>query len=274
MTEKVLTQVDRDGNATIALNRPEMHNAFDPEMGAQLITALKALDADPKVRAVVLMGQGASFSAGADIGHMRKSAGFTREQNRKAALASAQIFHTLYTLGKPTIARVHGAVRGGGIGLVAACDIAVGSRNATFRLSEVRLGIIPAMISPYVVAAIGERHARRYFVSGEEFDSAEAFRIGLLHDIVEVDDLNESIGRILSNVYCGGPQAIAAAKRQISRVANLPITADVVADTARTIAEVRATEEAREGLTAFLEKRKAAWIEPAKRKAKQKRHRG
>jgi len=153
-------------------------------------------------------------------------------------------------------------------------DIAVGSRDATFRLSEVRLGIIPAMISPYVVAAIGERHARRYFVSGEEFDSAEAFRIGLLHDIVEVDELNESIGRILSNVYCGGPQAIAAAKRQISRVANLPITADVVADTARTIAEVRATEEAREGLTAFLEKRKAAWIEPAKRKAKQKRRGG
>ncbi len=185
MTQKVLTQVDDAGNATVALNRPDVHNAFDPEMGVQLITALKKLEADPKVRAVVLMGQGKSFSAGADIEHMKKSAKFTKEQNLKAALASAQIFHTLYTLNKPTIARVHGAVRGGGVGLVAACDIAIGSRDATFRLSEVRLGIVPAMISPYVVAAIGERYARRYFVSGEEFDSAEAFRIGLLHDIVE-----------------------------------------------------------------------------------------
>ena len=184
MTQKVLTQIDQDGNATVALNRPEVHNAFDPEMGVQLIGALKELEADPKVRAVVLMGQGKSFSAGADIEHMRKSARFSNEQNRKAALASAQMFHTLYTLRKPTIARVHGAVRGGGVGLVAACDIAIGARDATFRLSEVRLGIIPAMISPYVVAAIGERHARRYFISGEEFDAAEAYRIGLLHDIV------------------------------------------------------------------------------------------
>ena len=271
MTQKVLTQVDKDGNATVALNRPEVHNAFDPEMGVQLIHALKQLEADPKVRAVVLMGQGKSFSAGADIEHMKKSAKFTQEQNRKAAFASAQIFHTLYSLKKPTIARVHGAVRGGGVGLVAACDIAIGSRDATFRLSEVRLGIVPAMISPYVVAAIGERHARRYFVSGEEFDSAEAFRIGLLHDIVELDHLNARIGDMLSQVYCGGPHAIVAAKQQISRIAHAGITAAVVADTANTIADIRATPEAQEGLSAFLEKRKAAWIEPAlQKKAKKK----
>ena len=263
MTQKVLTQIDKDGNATVALNRPDVHNAFDPEMGVQLIAALKKLEADRTVRAVVLMGQGKSFSAGADIDHMKKSAKFTKEQNRKAALASAQIFYTLYTLKKPTIARVHGAVRGGGVGLVAACDIAVGSRDATFRLSEVRLGIIPAMISPYVVAAIGERHARRYFVSGEEFDAAEAYRIGLLHDIVELDQLNALIGHLLSQVYCGGPAAIVAAKQQISRVAHADITAAVVADTANTIADIRATAEAQEGLSAFLEKRKAAWIEPA-----------
>jgi methylglutaconyl-CoA hydratase len=272
MVQKVLTQIDKDGNATVALNRPEVHNAFDPEMGAQLITALKKLEADPKVRAVVLMGQGKSFSAGADIEHMKKSAKFTREQNLKAALASAQIFHTLYALKKPTIARVHGAVRGGGVGLVAACDIAIGSRDATFRLSEVRLGIVPAMISPYVVAAIGERHARRYFLSGEEFDSAEAFRIGLLHDIVELEHLNAMIGDMLSQLYCGGPKAIVAAKQQISRVAHAGITQAVVADTANTIAEVRATSEAQEGLSAFLEKRKAAWIAPAlgKKKAKKR----
>jgi methylglutaconyl-CoA hydratase len=201
---------------------------------------------------------------------MKRSAKFTREQNRKAAFASAQIFHTLHTLRKPTIARVHGAVRGGGVGLVAACDIAVGSRDATFRLSEVRLGIIPAMISPYVVAAIGERHARRYFVSGEEFDSAEAYRIGLLHDLVEFDNLNTRIGEILSQVYCGGPNAIVAAKQQIGRVAHAGITAAVVTDTANTIADIRATSEAQEGLSAFLEKRKAAWIEPALKKKKPK----
>lgn len=273
MAQKVLTQVDASGNATVALNRPEVHNAFDPEMGVQLITALRKLEADPKVRAVVLMGQGRSFSAGADIDHMRKSARFTKEQNLKAALASAQIFHALYTLKKPTIARVHGAVRGGGVGLVAACDIAIGSRDATFRLSEVRLGIVPAMISPYVVAAVGERHARRYFVSGEEFDCAEAFRIGLLHDIVELEHLNSRIGELLSQLYCGGPHAIVAAKRQISRVAHAGITEAVVADTATTIAEIRATPEAQEGLSAFLEKRKAAWIEPALQKKKSKKKR-
>ena len=271
MTPKVLTQVDRDGNATAALNRPEVHNAFDPEMGVQLITALRSLEADPKVRAVVLMGQGKSFCAGADIEHMKTSAKFTQEQNRKAAYQTAQMYHALYTLKKPTIARVHGAVRGGGVGLVAACDIAIGSRDATFRLSEVRLGIVPAMISPYVVAAIGERHARRYFVSGEEFDSAEAFRIGLLHDIVELDQLNAAVGNMLSQLYCGGPHAIVAAKQQISRVAHAGITEAVVADTATAIANIRATSEAQEGLTAFLEKRKAAWIAPALEKKKAKK---
>lgn len=272
MTHKVLSQVDHDGNATIALNRPDVHNAFDPEMGAQMITTLKQLEADPKVRAVVLMGQGKSFCAGADIEHMRTSAKFTTEQNHKAAYQMAQMFHTLYTLKKPTIARVHGAVRGGGIGLVAACDIAIGARDATFRLSEVRLGIVPAVISPYVVAAIGERYARRYFVSGEEFDAAEAYRIGLLHDIVEPEKLNAAIGLMLADLYCGGPQAIVAAKQLIGKVAHAEITEAVVEDTARTIAEIRATVEAQEGLGAFLEKRKAAWIAPASRKRNSKKH--
>ncbi len=267
MTQKILAEVDQDGNATVAFNRPEVHNAFDPEMGVQLVKALRKLEADPQVRAVVLMGQGKSFSAGADIEHMKKSAKFTKEQNLQSAFASAQIFHTLYTLKKPTIARVHGAVRGGGVGLVAACDIAIGSRDATFRLSEVRLGIVPAMISPYVVAAIGERHARRYFMTGEEFDAAEAYRIGLLHDLVEADKLNAAISHILSQLYCGGPAAVAAAKQQIGRVAHAGISEAVVNDTARTIAEIRATREAQEGLSAFLEKRQAAWLQPLVRRA-------
>ena len=271
MADKILSMIDKDGNATVALNRPDVHNAFDPEMGAQMIDTLKGLEADPKVRAVVLMGTGKSFCAGADIEHMRKSAKFTKEQNRKAAQQMAQVFYTLNKLKKPTIARVHGAVRGGGVGLVAACDIAIGSRDATFRLSEVRLGIVPAMISPYVVAAIGERQSRRYFLSGEEFDSAEAFRIGLLHNLVELDRLNETVSYMLADLYCGGPNAIAAAKQQISSIAHAGITDAVVEATANNIADIRATPEAQEGLGAFLEKRKAAWIEPALEQKKRKK---
>ena len=263
MASKVLSQIDKDGNATIALNRPDVHNALDPEMGAQLISTLQALDANPKVRAVVIMGQGASFCAGADIGHMRKSATYSKKQNSEAALAHAQIYHTIYTLQKPTIARVHGAVRGGGMGIVAACDIAVGSLDATFRLSEVRLGIAPVMISPYVVAAIGERQSRRYFLTAETFDAAEAFRIGLLHDLVIADELNARIGNLLAELYCGGPQAVAFAKRQIAKVAQATIGPETVEETARGIATMRATAEAQEGLGAFLEKRPAAWLTPA-----------
>lgn len=261
MAEKVLSHVDKDGNATVVLNRPELHNALDAEMGEQLMKTLKVLESDSNVRAVVLMGQGRNFCAGADIAHMRKVANFTAAQNRAAAREQARVYHTLYALKKPTIARVHGAVRGGGVGLVAACDIAIGSRDCTFRLSEVRLGILPAMISPYVVAAMGQRHARRYFLSGEEFDSAEAYRTGLLHDIVEADHLNEAVGLLLAELYRGGPHAIIAAKAQIAKVAHANITKAVIEDTARTIARVRATAEAQEGLGAFLEKRRPAWQE-------------
>jgi methylglutaconyl-CoA hydratase len=262
MPQKVLSQIDRDGNATVALNRPDVHNALDPELGAQLITTLKALEANAKVRAVVIMGQGDSFCAGADIGHMRKSAKFSKKQNYEAALAHAQIYHTIYGLKKPTIARVHGAVRGGGGGIVAACDIAIGSRDANFRLSEVRLGIAPVMISPYVVAAIGERQARRYFLTGETFDAAEAFRIGMLHDIVEGGELNARIGNVLAELYCGGPKALVFAKRQIAKVAHAEINPGMVEATAHAIAEIRATPEAQEGLSAFLDKRRAAWVAP------------
>ena len=241
-------------------------------MGVQLIATLRKLEANPKVRAVVLMGQGKSFSAGADIDHMRKSAKFTKEQNLKAARASAEIFHTLYALKKPTIARVHGAVRGGGVGLVAACDVAIGSRDATFRLSEVRLGIVPAMFSLYSGRGYRRAPCPALLRHGRGIDSAEAYRISLLHDLVEFEHLNDRIGELLSQIYCGGPQAIVAAKRQIARVAKAGITDATVADTAVTIAEIRATPEAQEGLSAFLEKRQAAWLAPAlgKKKAKKR----
>ncbi len=270
MREKLLLRIE-DGNATLALNRPEVHNAFDPEMVAQMIATLEELEGDSKVRAVVIMGQGKSFCAGADIDHMRRSAKFTREQNRKDAQAMALMFHTLYRLKKPTIARVHGAVRGGGLGVVAACDIAIGSRDTTFRLSEVRLGIVPAVISPYVVAAIGERHARRYFVSGEEFDAAEARRIGLLHEVVENDDLDATVRRMLADLQRGGPRAIVAAKQQVGRVVRRAISDAVIEDTARAIADIRSTAEAREGLSAFLEKRAPRWVVPASQRSAEKK---
>jgi methylglutaconyl-CoA hydratase len=220
------------------------------------------------VRAVVLVGAGSSFCAGADIAHMKKSATFTKKQNYEAALQSARMLYTLYSLEKPTIACVRGAVRGGGCGLVAACDIAVGARTATFRLSEVKLGIIPSMISPYVIEAIGSRMARRYMLTGEEFDCAEAYRIGLVHDIAEDEHLNAKIGELLAHLYTSGPQALRAVKRLIPVSARADIDEKLVAETSRRIADIRATPEAQEGLAAFLQKRKPAWLEAQPRRTK------
>jgi methylglutaconyl-CoA hydratase len=261
MSDKIVSQVGKDGVATITLNRPEVHNAFDPEMVEALTATLERLGDDRRVRAMVLLGAGANFCAGADIEHMRKSATFSREQNYEAARQSARMFHALYQLGKPTVACVRGAVRGGGCGLIAACDIAIASRLATFRLSEVKLGIIPAMISPYVIAAIGERMAHRYMLSGEEFDAVEARRIGLVHEAVEEDELDAKVGVMLAHLHSSGPYAISAIKQLIPVSAHAPIDADLVEETARRIAAVRATPEAREGLSAFLEKRKPSWLE-------------
>ena len=263
MSQKVLSQIDADGNATVMLNRPEMHNAFDPEMVDLFTATLRKLEAAPKVRAIVVTGAGKSFCAGADIGHMKRSARFSREQNLGNARATATMLHALYTLEKPTIACVRGAARGGGVGLVAACDIAIAERGATFRLSEVKLGIIPAMISPYVVAAMGRHHAHRFMLSGEEFDSAEAFRIGLVHDICEEPELNALVGRMLAHLYSSGPNAVVAIKKMIPEVAGSRIDEALVEMTAQRIAEIRTTQEAQEGLSAFLEKRKASWVAPA-----------
>jgi methylglutaconyl-CoA hydratase len=270
MSNKVISQIDRDGNATVMLNRPDVHNAFDPEMVEALTATFNELEADTKVRAVVILGAGRNFCAGADIEHMKKSAGFSREQNFRAAQQTARMMHTLYGMKKPTIACVRGAVRGGGVGLVAACDIAIASREATFRLSEVKLGIIPAMISPYVIAAIGERMARRYMLTGEEFDSAEAYRIGLIHDLVEEEVLNAKVGVMLAQLYSSGPNAVVAIKSLIPVSAHATIDEQIVDETARRIAEVRATPEAQEGLSAFLEKRKPSWVEPASRRTTRK----
>ena len=267
-SEKVITRIDEHGNATVMLNRPEVHNAFDPEMVDALTRTLEKLGKDEATRAVVLVGAGGSFCAGADIGHMKKSATFSKKQNFEAAQQSAQMLHTLYTLPKPTIACVRGAVRGGGCGLVAACDMAIASRNATFRFSEVKLGIIPSMISPYVIAAIGGRMAHRYMLTGEEFDCAEAYRIGLVHDICEDEDLTRKVGELLAHLYTSGPKAILAVKELIPMIAHVPVVEDIVEETAQRLADLRTTPEAQEGLTAFLEKRQTAWASPPKKAAK------
>ena len=271
MSKKILTRVDENGNATVMLNRPEKHNAFDPEMVHALSAALAEMGSDRNVRALVLVGAGESFCAGADIEHMKKSASFSKQQNYEAALQSARMLHALYTVPKPTIACVRGAVRGGGCGLVAACDIAIASRTATFRLSEVKLGIIPAMISPYVIEAIGARMARRYMMTGEEFDCAEAYRIGLVHDIAEEEEINAKIGDLLTHLYSSGPQALAAVKELIPVSASAAIGEKIVAETARRIADIRATPEAQEGLGAFLQKRKPAWSTPGGRSGRSRK---
>jgi methylglutaconyl-CoA hydratase len=261
---RVLTTTDEHGNVTLTLNRPEVHNAFDPEMVRALTAALKQIARDKSVRAVVINGAGKSFCAGADIAHMRQSANFTKKQNYQNASESARMFHALYTLNKPTIAAVHGAVRGGGCGIVAACDIAITTRTASFRLSEVKIGVIPAMISPYVIGAIGERQSRRYMLSGETFDAAEAWRIGLAHEIVEEVELAARVGTMLGQLYSSGPQAVHAIKQLIPKSAHSLIGPAIVNQTAKIIAGIRATPEAQEGLTAFLEKRKPSWTEPLK----------
>src|SRR5688572_11245408 len=263
MSAKVLSQVDADGNATLTLNRPEVHNAFDPDMVDALTAELRRLETNERVRTIVITGAGRNFCAGADIEQMKRTAKASREQNIENARATSLMLETLHGLAKPTIACVRGAARGGGVGLVSACDIAIAERGATFRLSEVKLGIIPAMISPFVIGAIGPRQAHRYMISGEEFDAAEAYRIGLLHDICEEPDLNERIGRLLAQLYSSGPNAIAAIKKLIPEVAGATIDSELMETVSQRIAAIRATAEAQEGLSAFLEKRKTAWSAPA-----------
>jgi methylglutaconyl-CoA hydratase len=266
MSDTILTTVDASGIAAITLNRPDVRNALDESMIAALMAALHNFEADPAVRVVVLAANGDHFCAGADINEMREAAHHTRARNEKSARMMAGMFHALYTLTKPTVACVHGAVRGGGLGLVAASDIVIAGHSATFRLSEVRLGIIPAMISPYLLAAVGARHARRYFITGETFDAAEAHRIGLVHDVVADADLPKRASDLLAQLLANGPGAVAAAKMLIADVHGQPIDEALIKLTAKRIADIRTTAEAQEGLAAFLEKREPIWNQPAARK--------
>jgi methylglutaconyl-CoA hydratase len=250
----------RDAVARVVLNRPDVRNAFNATLIAELTALLRALDADPEVRAVVLAGAGSSFCAGADLHWMQQMAAFSPRQNRADAGALAAMLATLDKLSKPTLARVHGAAFGGGAGLVACCDVALGTPDATFAFSEARLGLIPATISPYVVAAIGARAARRYFLTAERFSGADAYRLGLLHELVPAQELDARIDVLLDALLSAGPQAQAECKLLLRAIVNRPVDARMVADTARRIARVRASPEGREGVAAFLAKRKAAWV--------------
>jgi len=247
------------GVARVMLDRPEIRNAFDDALIAALTSALRELDADPGVRAVVLGGNGPAFCAGADLNWMKRMAGYGYEQNLADARALAEMLKTLDRMKKPTVARVHGPAFAGGVGLVAACDIAVGSTEARFCLSESKLGLSPATISPYVVRAMGERMARRYLLSAEIFDASEANRIGLLSMVSPSENLDGEIDGMLGHLLQGGPQALDKIKNLIRFVSSGPVSDEMIEDTAARIAEIRVSPEGREGIASFLEKRKASW---------------
>lgn len=261
MSERyVRVGVAAGGVATVTLDRPELHNAFDDVLIAELTQVLLALDADAGVRVVVLAANGKSFSAGADLNWMKRMAAYSEAENLRDANQLAALMSTLDRLRKPTIARVQGAAFGGGVGLVACCDLAVAVPETVFCLSEVRLGLIPAVISPYVVQAIGARAARRYFLTAERFGASEARVLGLVSDVVEAGRLDATVQALAAQLLKGGPEAIAASKELIAAVNDRPIDAGVMADTARRIARQRAGAEGREGVAAFLEKRPASWM--------------
>jgi len=245
--------------AWLWMNRAEAHNAFGETLIAELTAALHELENDAKVRVIVLAGRGKSFSAGADLNWMKRQGSASMEDNLADARRLAELFRTLAECAKPTIARVHGAAMGGGMGLAAACDMCVASSNARFATSEVGIGLIPAVISPYVVRAIGERQAYRYFQTAELISAARAREIGLAHEVAEPERLDAQVEAIIASLLTGGPQAQAASTELIRAVANRPVTAELIDDTAQRIARLRATPEAKEGLTAFLEKRAPAW---------------
>jgi methylglutaconyl-CoA hydratase len=261
MSEPILLTDRRpDGSAWITLNRPQIHNAFDDRLIAELAMELTKLTADAAVRAIVLTGSGKSFSAGADLNWMRRTASYTQAQNLADARALAKLMATLNELPKPTIARVNGPALGGGTGLVACCDIVVASAEAVFGTTEVRLGLIPSVIGPYVLAAIGARQSRRLMLTGERITAAEAARIGLVHQVVEPGELDGAIETVLGHLLRGGPDALVAAKRLIRDLVGRPIGHDLIADTAERIAALRVTPETREGIAAFLAKRPASWV--------------
>ena len=260
MTDPLLiSETDGHGVTTLTVNRPDVHNAFNEELIAALTEAFHQIAVDASVRVVVLAAVGKSFSAGADLNWMREMAGNDHEGNVAGAVRMAEMLRALDCLPQPTVARVHGAAFAGGIGLIGACDIALASESAIFAITEVRLGLIPAVISPYVLRAIGPRAARRYFLTAERFDAAEAIRLGLVHGVAKEGALDELVVEVTSALRMGGPRAIAASKALVAELVD-DVGEARMRHTAARIADIRAGEEAREGMGSFLEKRRPNWL--------------
>lgn len=255
----VLSAVNERGVATVTLNRPDKHNAFDDTIIAALRTTFDGLAARDDVRLVVLASEGRSFSAGADLAWMKRMAEYDFGHNMKDAEQLAGMLKALWELPQPTIARVQGAAFGGAVGLVSCCDMAIGSTRASFALSEVKIGLIPATISPYVVRAVGERAARRLFTTGERIDAASALQMGLLSEVVADDEIDTCVAKLVDSILANGPDAVRAAKNLVNSVSGVPITHALIEDTCARIAHIRVSEEGQEGLQAFLDKRPPAW---------------
>ncbi len=262
-------EVTAEGAGIITMNRPEVHNAFDDQLIKDLTRALEKLEQHPKVRVLVLKAEGKSFSAGADLNWMRRMADYSWSENYQDSLALATLMQKLYQFKKPTIGLIQGAAFGGGVGLVACCDIAIASDKAKFCLSEVKLGLIPAVISPYVIAAMGKRNASRYFVTAERFDAETAARIGLVHECVAHENFNLYCEEIIKTTLQNGPAAIQAAKELIDFVSNSSFGEEMIRETAQKISDIRASKEGKEGVSAFLEKRSPNWLNESTPKTQQ-----
>ena len=263
----------RNAVAFVTLNRPDLRNAFDDVLISNLTEVFLELEKDEAVRVMVLAGAGKAFCAGADLNWMKRMSGYGYEQNLADAQALAGMLAALDRMTKPTVARVHGPAYAGGVGLVAACDIAIGSQNAAFCLTEVKLGLSPATISPYVVRAMGERLARRYFLTAEVIDAGEAYRLRLLSEVVAAEALDDSIDALLDHLLAGGREAHRKIKDLVRAVGAAPLDDGLIGDTARRIAEIRVSPEGREGIASFLEKRKPSWVtelDPARGRPRKK----
>ncbi len=252
-------QIDNHGVATVVMDREEVHNAFDEQLIRELTQNFQQLDKNEQVKIICLKGAGKNFSAGADLNWMKKMAAYSWDENYQDSLKLASLMSTIANCKKPTMALVQGASFGGGVGLVAACDFAICSNDAIFCLSEVRLGLIPSVISPYVVKAIGARAASRYFISAERFNANDALRLGLVSEICEKDNLDKVASKLLKLITANAPRAIIEVKKLIRRVEILPIDEDMIRETAQKIADQRASQEGKEGVCAFLEKREPQW---------------
>ncbi len=249
-----------NGIAQVWLNRPDVRNAMNDVMFVELFDAIGAAIADDTVRVILLAGRGKAFCAGGDLTWMKTARSMSAEEARKDSVKLAMVLRQIYESPKPVVARVQGSAFAGGMGLVSACDIAIASSDAKFCLSEVKLGLIPAMISPYVIKAMGEPNARRYMLTAEVLDAAEAYRIGFVHDIAQPEDFDAKVNAILGHLVQGSPNALNETKRLIRDVVTMPIGDQVMNETAARIAKVRATDDAQEGIAAFFEKRKPSWV--------------